>query len=80
MIIHIHSAITVGITSKIIPIEIYTEPYANFTISVLGLSEYYSSQLKKRIEIACKNNGIELEPVKITINMGQFKDDTIKTH
>ena len=75
MIIKMYSAITVGIDSRIIPIEIDSEPYTHFALSVLGLSEYFASQMKKRIEIACKNNGIELPAIKITVNLGQFHGD-----
>jgi len=75
MIIKMYSAVTIGIDSRIIPIEIDSESFAHFALSVIGLSEYFATQMKKRIEIACKNNGIELPPLKITVNLGQFQGD-----
>ncbi len=75
MIIKMYSAVTVGIESRIIPIEIDSEPYTHFALSLIGLSEYFASQMKKRIEIACRNNGVELPAIKITVNIGQFYGD-----
>lgn len=75
MIVKTFSAITLGIDSHIIPIEIHSEPYNCFSLNILGISEYFSRQMKNRIEIACKNNGIEMPFVKIIINLGRFSGD-----
>lgn len=75
MIIKLYSALTVGIDSHVIPIEIASELHNQFALSILGVSEYFSIQMKKRIEIACSSTGIELPKMKITVNLGQFKGD-----
>lgn len=75
MIIKVYSAVTMGIESRIIPIEIDSEPHTQFALSILGISEYFCGQLKRRIEISCKNNGIELPAVKITVNLGLFSGE-----
>lgn len=76
MIQKINTAITRGIDSRIFAIEIHQEPATSFSLSVLGLPQYVSLQIKKRIEIALKQNGIELpETIKIVVNLGLFSGD-----
>lgn len=76
MIQKIHTAITHGIDSKIFTIEVHHEPSATFSFSVIGLPQYLSLQIRKRIEIALKQNGIELpKDIKIVVNLGLFYGD-----
>lgn len=76
MIQKIYTAITHGIDSRIFSIEVHHERSATFSFSVIGLPQYLSLQIRRRIEIALKQNGIELpKDLKIVVNLGLFYGD-----
>ncbi len=75
MVITIHSALTIGIESQIIPIEIDIEAHEKLQFTVIGLSENLAQQIRRRIQVALKNHGIDLPEKKIVINLGTISLD-----
>lgn len=75
MVITIQSVINNGLESHIIPVEIDIEPHEKLQFNVIGLSETMSNQIRRRIQVALKNNGVELPEKKIMVNLGTISLD-----